>query len=551
MLARSGAVLLAALSLLVFAGCPDSGGAAGRKDTQGLPDARDPDAPAGGDAVEGDNGQQDPGQVGPERTDPGEPRPDLPIPDGAICAPGATQCVGTNFLKCKADGSDWEVTKCEAGQACTRDGCGTAKCHAGIPECDAQGNVVVCLPDGSGLGAPAPCPKDTICKAGQCIPKACVPGAVQCTTTALLTCAGDPPAWVETPCGEGMVCFKGECIECFADEQCKDGTSCENGKCVRPALAVVTKELPDGQVGAAYAAQVEAKGGDGQYTWSSTGGLPDGLALGADGKVAGTPTIAGDFSVEVKVTDGLGLEAAGNVAITVHGTASEVTITSKSPLPNAEEGTGYSFAFKAIGGVTPYTWGIAGGKVPVGLTFASDGTLFGTPAEHGAFDFTVRVFDSGDPTAKASAPFKLTVAVAPLEIVGDQVINLFLTKAVVLPLITVVEGIPIPYSTRLQAKGGVKPYHWVETEMPGLVTGFIPQAGVPEGLKLADDGTLSGAVTKTSSVVELKIPFVNYTLTGFFFMAEVTDSQSPADSDSAIFLIPTVPVNLGGGGLPF
>lgn len=86
--------------------------------------------------------------------------------------------------------------------------------------------------------------------------------------------------------------------------------------------------------------------------------------------------------------------------------------------------------------------------------------------------------------------------------------------------------------------------------MPGIVSTFIPKAGIPDGLKLADDGTLSGAVTKTSSVVEMKIPFLNYTLTGFFFMAEVKDSQSPPDSDCAIFLIATVTANLGGG-LPF
>jgi hypothetical protein len=97
----------------------------------------------------------------------------------------------------------------------------------------------------------------------------------------------------------------------------------------------------------------------------------------------------------------------------------------------------------------------------------------------------------------------------------------------------------------------VQPYAWAEQELPGVVKSFIPKAGVPTGLTLSQGGQLSGSVTSTSEVVEVKVPFVNITLKGFFFFAKVTDAQSPPDSDQAIFLIPTVPVNLGGGGLPF
>jgi len=162
----------------------------------------------------------------------------------------------------------------------------------------------------------------------------------------------------------------------------------------------------------------------------------------------------------------------------------------------------------------------------------------------------VRVVDAGDPLQVASAPFTLNLKIADLVITGDQVIDLFMTKAVILPLITIVEGIPLPYSQQLQAKGGVKPYTWKEAEMTSIVKMFIPKAGVPTGLTLSPSGLLSGSVTDTSSVVELKIPFVNYTLKGFFFMAEVRDSQDPSDSAQAIFLMPTVPVDLGGlGGL--
>jgi hypothetical protein len=192
--------------------------------------------------------------------------------------------------------------------------------------------------------------------------------------------------------------------------------------------------------------------------------------------------------------------------------------------------------------------------LPKGLAFSYTGELSGTPEGPNTYSFKVRVVDSGDPVQQATSDFALTVKIAPLKIVGDQMVDLFLTKVVILPLITVVQGIPIPYSTQLQAKGGLKPYHWKEVEIPSFLKTFIPKAGIPQGLTLSDSGTLSGAVTSTDQVIQLNIPFVNFTLTGFFFMAQVTDSQDPPASDQAIFLIPTVPVNLGGGGgggLPF
>jgi hypothetical protein len=108
-------------------------------------------------------------------------------------------------------------------------------------------------------------------------------------------------------------------------------------------------------------------------------------------------------------------------------------------------------------------------------------------------------------------------------------------------MLTIVPGIPLPYNQQLQAKGGLKPYHWSETDIPGL-DWLLPKAGIPTGLSLAEDGSLSGSVTDTSLVMELSIPFTQIKLTGFFFSAKVDDSQAPADSDQALFLIPTLPV---------
>jgi hypothetical protein len=112
----------------------------------------------------------------------------------------------------------------------------------------------------------------------------------------------------------------------------------------------------------------------------------------------------------------------------------------------------------------------------------------------------------------------------------------------VLPLIVVVQGIPIPYSTPLQATGGLPPYHWSEIDLSSTVALLIPSAGIPTGLTLADDGTLHGAVTDSSQIITISVPFSTYSLTGFFFAAQVEDSQSAPDSASAVYLLPTVPV---------
>ena len=104
------------------------------------------------------------------------------------------------------------------------------------------------------------------------------------------------------------------------------------------------------------------------------------------------------------------------------------------------------------------------------------------------------------------------------------------------------ELIPIPYSTQLEAKGGVKPYHWSEQPMPGFVEFLIANGGLPDGLTLEDDGELQGSSNDADEVVSISIPFTGIALTGYFFMGEVKDSKDPQDSDSAIYLIPTIPV---------
>ncbi len=70
------------------------------------------------------------------------------------------------------------------------------------------------------------------------------------------------------------------------------------------SLTVVAPALPNGQVSQPYQATTTAAGGAAPYTWSiSSGNLPPGLELAADGKISGTPTASGNFSFKLRVVD--------------------------------------------------------------------------------------------------------------------------------------------------------------------------------------------------------------------------------------------------------
>lgn len=78
---------------------------------------------------------------------------------------------------------------------------------------------------------------------------------------------------------------------------------------VRPVLAVVTSNLPNGMQGQIYSETITASGGNSTgFTWQVTqGALPPGLSLAASGTpstiLSGTPTATGQYNFTIAVTD--------------------------------------------------------------------------------------------------------------------------------------------------------------------------------------------------------------------------------------------------------
>jgi uncharacterized protein (TIGR03437 family) len=88
----------------------------------------------------------------------------------------------------------------------------------------------------------------------------------------------------------------------------------------------------------------------------------------------------------------------------------QLVVTTPSPLPVGTTGAAYSQSVTPAGGVPPYTWSIANGTLPAGLTLSSAGVISGTPSAPGISQFTALVTDGA--SAIASVTYRLTV-IAP------------------------------------------------------------------------------------------------------------------------------------------
>jgi hypothetical protein len=183
-----------------------------------------------------------------------------------------------------------------------------------------------------------------------------------------------------------------------------NGGTLVNGVCVLPAASV----------GQPYEAFLLTSNGAVDTFTITKGSLPPGLSMpatyGAAGTiVGGTPTSQGTFTFSVHVTKfGTSTPSTnGTYSITV-GPAPPLTITFPSTCCNAGTvGSSYFQNFFTSGGVGPFTWTVAAGKLPPGVVLTA-GHLVGTPTVAGTFTFTIKVTDSAG--NQATEPGSLTIS---------------------------------------------------------------------------------------------------------------------------------------------
>jgi hypothetical protein len=140
-----------------------------------------------------------------------------------------------------------------------------------------------------------------------------------------------------------------------------------------PALTITTTSLPPGTVGTPYLQALAAAGGSPPYGWSlSSGALPGGLALSANGTISGTPLSSGPFSFTVQVTDSAGVKTTTTVVIQIQPPPVQITTAS---LPPYTAGANYTQTLTATDGTPPFTWSLGSGSLPPGLVLEPAGTI--------------------------------------------------------------------------------------------------------------------------------------------------------------------------------
>ncbi|HXI14272.1 MAG TPA: choice-of-anchor Q domain-containing protein [Thermoanaerobaculia bacterium] len=211
------------------------------------------------------------------------------------------------------------------------------------------------------------------------------------------------------------------------------------------------------------------------------------------------PQAAGTKTVVVTNPDGqLATSATGFTYTT------DLAITTTA-LRSGTTGSAYSETLTASGGAPPYTWTVASGALPPGLSLASNGSISGTPTTTGIFDFTARVTDSSIDTV--TRLFSITIAA------GSTDVSISKTGPT-----SAVPGRSTTYNLTVTNTGSISATSVVVTETPFPGAQFVsattpcaggfpcslgsiaPGASVPISVTYSIPAGATGSITNTAGV---------------------------------------------------
>jgi hypothetical protein len=225
-------------------------------------------------------------------------------------------------------------------------------------------------------------------------------------------------------------------------------------------VSITTSSLAGGTVNVGYNAMLAATGGTGAFTWSlESGALPAGLALAANGAITGTPTAPGLANFVVRATAGTFATKAFSITI-APASSSPLAITTTS-LPNGRVGAPYTANVLATGGRPPYTWRVATGQLPAGLSLSTAGVISGTPTRLESFDrsFEVRVTDQANRSVTRRfqilvSNLKITTTSLPaLQVGSDPWVRIETSGSIGITTMALVSG-TLPAGMKLLQNGG-------------------------------------------------------------------------------------------------
>jgi hypothetical protein len=273
-------------------------------------------------------------------------------------------------------------------------------------------------------------------------------------------------------------------------------------------------------------------GGTASFTGSVTGGPSDagvtwtltGCSVSSCGTLSSITLFAATYTAPATVTTGftVTLTATSTAKTSITNTitltvpANPSITTAAGALASGTIGAAYSVTLAGAGGIPPYTWSIAQGALPSGLTLSpTTGAITGTPTAAGGASFTVKLTDSGSPALTATAAYTIAIAYLPPTLTTTTLPNGTFGTA---------------YSAMLSASGGSgSGYTFAVTSGTGLSA---------VGLTLSP----SGAITGTPSAGE----------TAGTFVVKVTDGAGDAATGTVTLTVvyPTLTIttaNLSSG----
>jgi hypothetical protein len=246
-----------------------------------------------------------------------------------------------------------------------------------------------------------------------------------------------------------------------------------------------TSPLMPATVNFAYSTVVQALGGNGVFTFSSSG-MPGWLALDSTtGGLTGTPPTnpgAGPVTFQLTVSDNVNQSLSQNFTLPVDAA---LTMGATSPLPPATVGAVYSSTLSASGGSGSYTWSAS--SQPAWLSLSAGGAFSGTPTQSGPVSFQITLQDTLNNSVTQT--FTLQVDAA-----------LKINTASPLPAATA----DFPYMATLAGSGGSGSYTWSATGLPGSISlssaGVLlgtPQSATPIAFSVTLSDTLNNSLTQS------------------------------------------------------
>ena len=238
-----------------------------------------------------------------------------------------------------------------------------------------------------------------------------------------------------------------------------------------PTIVLAPSTLPNATFGVPYSQNVAASGSVGPYSFAVTSGtLPQGITLAANGTLAGTPTRGGLTSFTVTATDATPTGYAGARAYTF--TVNVLTLVlPPTTLPAGGTDIAYTTQIaSATGGVAPYTYAVTSGELPYGLTMSPSGAITGTPSTANLFGFVVTATDSNAGTGPSVIQQSYSINITNTPPVANPVSATIPYAAALTPITLNVSGRTSAVSVVTQPTHG-------RAVASGMTISYIPDTG--------------------------------------------------------------------------